>query len=400
MALAFVLLVGAGLMISSVSRLRQVDVGYNPGNLLTGTLNLSSSKYRELLGNDLKRLTPLAPMFYERAVEELRALPGVRSATTVSMTYSPFRVVGRPEPPADQRVGATVHEVEPAYFETLSVPLRKGRLIEETDREGSPWVVVVNETFVQSYFPDEDPLGKLVVLQFGVSTGVGQDDQQPRRIVGVVADVKHFGPAQPALPSIYTSNQQHQWVYPSGGVGLHLQKTFYIRTTAEPMSLARPLSDVVTSLDPNETVYSIAAEVDRMEAQIGPWRFFQNLYGTFAGLALVLAVVGIYGVIAHSVGERRHEFGIRMALGAEKGNVLRLVLRQGLVLGLIGVAVGALASFGLTRFLGNLLFEVQPQDPLTFVSVSAVMLLVALVACYLPARRAMAVDPVKALRHE
>jgi putative ABC transport system permease protein len=293
-----------------------------------------------------------------------------------------------------------VHEVEPAYFETLGVPLLKGRLIAETDREGSPWVAVVNETMAQRFFPDEDPLGQLIVLTFGAGTGVGEEDQQPRRIIGVVADVKHWSPAQPPQPTVYTSNEQHQWVYPSGGSALHLQKTLYVRTQAEPMSLAAPLRDVVASVDPDQTVHNVAAQTDRLEEQIGPWRFFQNLYAVFAGLALVLAVVGIYGVLSHSVADRRHEFGIRMALGAEKRNVLRLVLRQGLTLGLIGVAVGALAAYGLTRFLRNLLFEVQPQDPLTFVSVSLVMLVVALVACYLPARRATTVDPVKALRHE
>jgi putative ABC transport system permease protein len=399
-ALAFVLLIGAGLMISSVSRLKEVDVGYNPENLLAGTVTLASPKYREWLPNDLKRVTQQTPLFYERVVEDLGALPGVRSATAVSVTYSPFRIMGRPAPPPDQQAGATVHEVEPGYFQTLGVPLRRGRLIGETDREGSPWVAVVNETMAQRFFPDEDPLGQLVLLTFGAGAGVGKEDQQPRRIIGVVADVKHWSPAQTPQPTIYTSDQQHQWVYPSGGASLHLQKTLLVRTAADPMSLAAPLREVVAAVDSDQTVHGIAAQTDRLEEQIGPWRFFQNLYATFAGLALALAVVGVYGVLSHSVAERRHEFGIRMALGAEKRNVLRLVLRQGLVLGLIGVAIGALASFGLTRFLGNLLFEVQPQDPLTFAAVSGGMLLVALAACYLPARRATAVDPVRALRHE
>jgi len=233
-----------------------------------------------------------------------------------------------------------------------------------------------------------------------VNAGVGRDDQQPRLIVGVVTDVKYWGPAQRALPAIYTSDQQHQWEYPSGGSAIHLQKTLYVRTSREPSSFATWVRQAVSAVDPDQTVFNVMPETQRLKMEIGPWRFFRNLYGIFAGLALVLAIVGIYGVMSYSVAERRHEFGIRMALGAEKSNVLRQVLGQGLALSLVGIGIGSAAGFGLTRFLSNLLFEVKPQDPLTFLAVSLVMVAVALLSCYLPARRATTVDPAKVLRTE
>jgi putative ABC transport system permease protein len=399
MALAFVLLVGAGLMINSVLRLQRVDVGYDPENLLTGRVQLVSSKYVQLLGGDMKRVTPQAPLFYRQVKERLASIPGVRSAAVASAAYpQPFRVVGRPDPPREQQLRASVQEVGRDYFATLGIPLLKGRVIDERDRESTPWVCLVNETLARTVFPDEDPLGKLLHLRFGVNAGVGRDDEQPRLIVGVVADVKNAGRAQRPMPAIYSSDQQHQWEYPSGGSAIHLQKTLYVRTSGDPSTLANPVRHAVSEIDRDQTVFDVMPEVQRLEAQIGRWRFFRNLYGIFAALALVLAVVGIYGLMSYSVAERRHEFGIRMALGAEKSKVLRHVLGQGLVLSLAGIAVGVAAGVGLTRFLGTLLFEVRPQDPLTFLAVALVMIVVALLSCYLPARRATTVDPADVLR--
>jgi predicted permease len=399
MALAFVLLVGAGLMINSVLRLQRVNVGYDPENLLTGRVQLVSSKYVQLLGGDMKRVTPQAPLFYRQVKERLASIPGVRSAAVASAAYpQPFRVVGRPDPPREQQLRASVQEVGRDYFATLGIPLLKGRVIDERDRESTPWVCLVNETLARTVFPDEDPLGKLLHLRFGVNAGVGRDDEQPRLIVGVVADVKNGGRAQRPMPAIYSSDQQHQWEYPSGGSAIHLQKTLYVRTSGDPSTLANPVRHAVSEVDRDQTVFDVMPEVQRLEAQIGRWRFFRNLYGIFAALALVLAVVGIYGLMSYSVAERRHEFGIRMALGAEKSKVLRHVLGQGLVLSLAGIGVGVAAGVGLTRFLGTLLFEVRPQDPLTFLAVALVMIVVALLSCYLPARRATTVDPADVLR--
>jgi putative ABC transport system permease protein len=227
---------------------------------------------------------------------------------------------------------------------------------------------------------------------------VGRDDEQPRLIVGVVADVKNWGPAQRPTPAIYTSDQQHQWEYPSGGSSIHLQKTLYVRTSGEPSAIANPVRHAVSEVDRDQTVFDVMPEVQRLQIQMGRWRFFRNLYGIFAALAVVLAVVGIYGLMSYSVAERRHEFGIRMALGAEKSSVLRQVLGQGLALCLAGIGIGIAAGFGLTRFLSNQLFEVKPQDPLTFLAVSLVMMAVALLSCYIPARRATTVDPAHVLR--
>ena len=399
-ALAFVLLVGAGLMINSVLRLQRVDIGYDPENLLTGRVQLVSSKYVEVLPDNMKRVTPQAPLFYRQVKERLTAIPGVRSVAVASAAYpQPFRVVGRPDPPREQQPQASVQEVGPDYFETLGMSLRKGRLIDERDREATPWVAVVNEALVRNVFPDDDPIGKLLHLRFG-GAGLARDDEQPRLIVGVVTDVKNWGPAQRPMPAIYTSDQQHQWEYPSGASSIHLQKTLYVRTSQAPSSVVTSMRQAVSEVDREQTVFDVMPEAQRLEMQIGRWRFFRNLYGIFAGLAMALAVVGIYGLMSYSVAERHHEFGIRMALGAERSIVLRDVLGQGLVLSLAGIGIGIAAGFGLTRFLSNLLFELKPGDPLTFLAVSLVMVTVALLACYLPARRATTVDPANVLRTE
>src|SRR5688572_17077233 len=399
-ALAFVLLVGAGLMINSVVRLQQVDVGYNPENLLTGRVQLASSRYVEVLPGNMKRVTPQAPLFYQQVKERLTAIPGVRSAAVASAANpQPFRVVGRPDPPREQQPQASVQEVGPVYFETLGISLLKGRVIDERDRESTQWVALVNETLARNIFPDEDPLGKLLHLRFG-GAGVGRDDEQSRLIVGVVDDVKNGGPAQRPMPAIYTSDQQHQWEYPSGASSIHLHKTLYVRTSQEPSSIATAVRQAVSEVDRDQAVFDLMPEERRLDMQIGRWRFFRNLYGIFAALALALAVVGIYGLMSYSVAERRHEFGIRMALGAERSSVLRQVLAQGLVLSLVGIGIGIVAGFALTRFLSNQLFEVKPLDPLTFLAVSLVMMAVALLSCYVPARRATAVDPANVLRTE
>jgi putative ABC transport system permease protein len=388
-------------MINSVLRLQRVDVGYDPENLLTGRVQLVSSKYVELLGGDMKRVTPQAPLFYRQVKERLASIPGVRSAAVASAAYpQPFRVVGRPDSSGERHLQASVQEVGPDYFATLGISLLKGRVIDERDRESTPWVGVINETLARNIFPDEDPLGKLLHLRFGTNAGVGRDDEQPRVIVGVVADVKNWGPAERPMPAIYTSDQQHQWDYPSGGSAIHLQKTLYVRTSGDPSSIANAVRQAVSEVDRDQTVFAVMPEVQRLQIQMGRWRFFRNLYGIFATLAVILAVVGIYGLMSYLVADRRHEFGIRMALGAEKSNVLRQVLGQGLMVSLVGIGIGIAAGFGLTRFLGNLLFEVEPQDPLTFLAVSLVMMAVALLSCYVPARRATTVDPADLLRTE
>lgn len=275
----------------------------------------------------------------------------------------------------------------------------KGRVIDERDRQGTQWVAVVNETLARTIFPDEDPLGKLLHIRFG-GAGVERDDEQPRVIVGVVGDVKNWGPAQRPMPAIYTSDQQHQWEYPSGGSAIHLQKTLYVRSSAEPSSIGASMRQVVSEIDRDQIVFDVMPETQRLEMQIGRWRLFRNLYAIFAALAVTLAIVGIYGLMSYSVAERRHEFGIRMALGAGRSSVLRHVLGQGLVLSTVGIGIGIAAGVGLTQFLSNLLFEVRPQDPLTFVAVSLVMIGVALLSCYIPARRATSVDPANVLRTE
>jgi putative ABC transport system permease protein len=400
-ALAFVLLVGAGLMMNTVIRLEHVDLGYEPDHLLVGEIELLSSKYREMLGNDMKRVTPQAGFFYDQVLEGVEALPGTRSAALVSSPWpSPFRIVGAPEPPPDQQPRAGLMEVSSRYFETLGIPLRKGRLLDERDREGAPWVVVVNEAFVRRFSPDVEPLGRSVQVVLGSGAGVGRDEEQPRTIVGVVGDVRHWGPRADPPPAMYISNRQHPWEYPSGDSRIHLRKSLIVRTASDLLALAPAVREVVTKADRDQLVYDLMTDKQRISSQIGPWRFFARLYGLFAAMAILLALVGVYGVMSYSVDQRSHEFGIRMALGAQRRDVMRQVLSEGLLMSSVGIGVGLAAALGLTRFLASLLFEVKPYDPLTFAAISLVMLLVGLTACCVPARRATTLDPVAALRHE
>jgi putative ABC transport system permease protein len=400
-ALAFVLLVGAGLMMNTVIRLEHVDLGYDPDHLLVGEIELLSPKYREMLGNDMKRVTPQAGFFYDQILEGVEALPGTRSAALVSAPWPfPFRMVGAPEPAPDQQPRAGLMEVSSAYFETLGIPLRKGRLLDERDREGAPWVAVVNEAFVRRFSPDDEPLGRSVQVQLGSNAGVGRDEEQPRTIVGVVGDVRHWGPRQDPPPAMYISKHQHPWEYPSGDSRIHLRKSLIVHTASEPLALASAVREVVTKADRDQLVYDLMTEKQRISSQIGPWRFFARLYGLFAAMAILLAVVGVYGVMSYSVDQRSHEFGIRMALGAQRRDVMKQVLWEGLLMSAIGIGVGLAAAVGLTRFLASLLFGVEPYDPLTFAAISGVILLVGLLACCVPARRATILDPVEALRHE
>jgi len=225
------------------------------------------------------------------------------------------------------------------------------------------------------------------------------DEAKPRQIVGVVTDVRDRGVYDP-MPVVYAPYRQHLWESFGNKYEIHLGKTLVIRTTTNPMSLASSVRGVVSEIDKEQVVYDIMTMKRRLSDNLGEWRFYMRLYSIFAGLAVILAAVGIYGVTSYSVGRRTHEFGIRMALGARRGDVLRMVLREGLLLAGIGLVIGLAAAFGLTRLIANQLYGIEPTDPSTFVAVSLTLLGIALLACYVPARRAANVDPMAALRHE
>jgi putative ABC transport system permease protein len=400
-ALALVLLIGAGLMINSLFRLKGVDLGYNPRNLLVGSIQLTDVRYRELLADDRKRVTPQVDSFYQQVMDRLQTVPGVISAGVASPTMGPvqFKILGQPAQPSGQELQAALFETNPGYFRAMQIPLLKGRSLTGQDDARAQWVVVVSESLARRYFPGEDPIGKMLQVEFR-QAGLSILEDQPRQIVGIVGDVRHWGLYNDPPPTLYVPDLQHIWVSPSGVSMRHLFRTLFIRTSSNPMKLASSLRQVVAQVDRDQAVFDIMPMEERLSTWVAYQRFYMELFGIFAGLAVILAVIGIYGVMSYSVARRTHEIGVRVAIGASRGRVLFLVLRRALWLTLAGVAMGIGAAIGLTRLIANRLYGVKPVDPLTFTIVSLVLIGVGLLASFIPARRAAKVNPVEALRCE
>ncbi|HEV2706869.1 MAG TPA: ABC transporter permease [Pyrinomonadaceae bacterium] len=380
-ALALVLLVGAGLMIRSFSRLQSVDPGFDPQGLLTMRVQLPGAKYKE---------TAQRIAFYREAVERMRALPGVRSAGVVS--YLPFAslgartdfaVEGRPAALPGQEPGTDVRVTDENYFAAMNIPVLRGRGFTTQEATEDRKVVIINEALARKYFPNEDPLGKRLIIQM-------KKDPEPTEIIGIVRDAKYDKLEGETYPMVY-------WTYP------HLPyttMTLVMRTNGDPTALAAAAQREIQAIDKDQPV----ADVRTMESWVGESisraRFGTMLLTVFAGVALVLAAVGIYGVMSYSVTQRTHEIGIRIALGAQTRDVLRLVVGQGMLLIIIGLVLGLVAAYALTRVMTSMLYGVSATDPLTFASISVLLASIALLACYIPARRATRVDPMIALRYE
>src|SRR5499426_2394466 len=378
-ALALTLLVGAGLLIRSFIRLQRVDPGFNPRNVLAAVVTLPQAVYPER--------TQIAP-FYSQLLERVKTLPGVRSAAAVSSlplggndSDAGFLIEGRPAPQPDQRPVAWISSVSQDYFHTMGMRLIAGREFTEGDNENSPKVVIISEATARRHFPKEDPIGKRI--------GNGRPDGW-REIVGITADVKHFGLTQDARVSMFFPDRQR----PSR------QMFIVARTTADPLSLGPALRGSVAAMDKNLAVSNISAMEEVTAQSIGQERFTLLLLGLFSALALSLAAAGIYGVMSYAVAQRTHEIGVRVTLGAQTRDVLKLVVTQGMALVLAGVGIGLASSLALTGFIRGLLFGVSAPDPMTFVAISILLSVVALLACYMPARRATKVDPMVALRRE
>ena len=378
-ALALVLLVGAGLMLKSFMRLMDVRPGFDPHNVLTMYLSLPGARYEK---------PEQIISFYQQLIAHVAAQPGVEAAGVVNFLpmsgsggTTAFIVEGRPAPKPGQYPEANSRVASPNYFKALRIPLVKGRVFTDGDRADTPRVALINETMAREVFGGEDPLGKVLRTP---------DGQNPTQIVGVVSDVKHFGLDDAAEPYLYVPHTQS----PASGMAL------VVRTTNEPTTLAAVVRREVQALDKDQPVYDVKNMEQRLAERTSPARLTSFLMGVFAALALVLAAVGIYGVVAYSVAQRTHEIGIRMALGAERRDILLLVVRQGMVLVGVGLALGLGASFLLMRWLASKLFQVSATDPSTFAGVALLLAAIALVACLVPARRATKVDPLVALRYE
>jgi len=380
-ALALVLLVGAGLLVRSFARLQAVDPGFNAKNTLTMRISLPTRKY----DSDPKRIA-----FFRQAIEKIKALPGVQEAGAVS--FLPFattpagtgvEIEGRPKLPPGQGLVTSVSVTDENYFRTMQIPLKRGRLFTEPEAVEMRHVVVINETFAQKYFPNEDPLGKRVTIYM-------KNDNVPTEIIGIVGDNKQMSLDGEVRPMSY-------WPHPEL---TYSAMTLVIRTQGDAAIIAPSARQVIQSLDSEQAVSDVRTMESLLASSVARTRFNTLLLTIFAVVALILAAVGIYGVMSYTVAQRTHEIGIRMALGAQARDVLGLMVKQGLVLALVGVGIGLAAAFALTRLMSNLLYEVKATDPVTFTVIALALIGVALLACYIPARRAMKVDPMVALRYE
>jgi putative ABC transport system permease protein len=385
-AISLVLLVGAALALESFARLTRVHTGFDPGNLLTFHVDLSDKSY----DTPLKRTA-----FLDQALARLSALPGVESASMANILpleegpdwlfsmESDFAAPGGGEAKdADYRV------ISADYFHTLRIPLERGRVFAASDNAASQPVALINQTMAKMFWPGQDPVGRRIWI--GKPMGPSMAEPAPRQIIGVVGDIRESSLAAPPDPTMYIPSAQH-----GAGWGF-----FIVRTARTPLLSVPDVRSAMHAIDADIPITQTMSMDDVISASMTDWRFHAILLGVFGALALVIAAIGVYGVISYSVAQRTHEIGIRLALGAQRGDVMRLVVGQGAKLAVIGIAIGIGAAYGLTRLMANMLYGVKPTDPLTFAGVAVLLLAVALLACYIPARRAMKVDPMVALRYE
>jgi putative ABC transport system permease protein len=384
-ALSLVLTVGAGLMIKSFAQLVNVPPGFDPENVLTGRVSLNGSHFEK----------PDACVAYvNQTLERLRAIPGVESAAFVApMPFSggnvgsDFRIEGRPQAEAGDYPTANNRSVTSEYFQAMKIPLLKGRYFNAQDQRTGVGAAIVNQSLVQQYFPGEDPIGKRV---FKIGANQNEGDPEKWEIVGVVGDVHHSSLIKAARPEIYLPYQQNSWSWGN----------FLVRTNVPPETLAGIFRQEIRATDRRVPISDIRPLTEAISLTVTQPRFYTFLFVLFGAIGLLLTMTGVYALISYTVTQRTQEIGIRMALGATRQNVARLVLREGLVLAVIGAVIGLGIAFGLSRLIVSLLFDVKPTDLLTFGGATVVLFICALLASYLPARRATKVDPLVALRYE
>ncbi len=384
-AMGLVLLVSAGLMMRSFALLVNVNPGFDPENVLTGQVSMTRAAYE----NTEERVR-----YVNQTLDRLKALPGVENAAFVApMPFSggnvgsDFRIEGHPKPEPGQEPSANNRSVTSQYFQAIRISLRKGRYFTEQDQRGAVGVAIINETLANSYFPNEEPIGKYIS-----NIGANQNDGDPQRweIVGVIGDVHHSSLTKAATPEIYLPFQQNSWSWGN----------FFVRTKNDPAGLTNSFASVIRSSDKTVPVTKVQPLAQAISNTVAETRFYTLLFALFGVTGLLLTLTGIYGVISYTVSQQTQEIGIRMALGAEGRDVLKLIIGQGLILTLIGIGLGLIGALGVTRLMQAMLFNVSATDPLTFTGVAAVLAVVALAACYVPARRATKVDPIIALRCE
>jgi predicted permease len=391
MAMALVLLVGAGLMIRSLAALWGVNPGFDPHNVLAFDFSWTSDP--KITADQLRAK-------HRESIRQLQAVPGLEAISimggSLPMTGDsevPFWLEGQPKPTNDNDMAfALFYLVTPGYHEAMRIPLERGRLLNERDDEHAPAVALIDARFARKYFPNQDPVGKHL--------NVGLLDIQPE-IVGVVGHVEHWGLGSTEHQSLQAQLYLPVWQVPDRFWPLLANGSEYVaRTAGVPLGIVSAIRQAAQKIDGSTVVYAVRPMQEIVANSISRQRFTMLLLSVFSALALVLSAVGIYGVISYLAGQRTHEIGVRIALGASSKDVLRMVLAQGMRITLIGVGIGIAAALGLTRLITKLIYGVGATDPVTFTGVAILLIGVALLACYVPARRAMRVDPIIALRYE
>jgi putative ABC transport system permease protein len=412
-ALALVLLIGAGLMINSFVRVQKNDLGADAHNLLTFDFRFAQNDaikpYARYRGVGLWDVSPLPALTFDRIVERMRALPGVLSAAAISRPplnsdgiSMPFLIEGRPAPPPspagapgsqEQAQTASYFSVTPGFFSTMKIPVRQGREFDAQDTASGTQVIVINQALARRFFANEDPVGKRITLDF-------VPDERPRQIIGIVGDTRATRLQKEPVPTMYVPHVQQpaRWLGPQWNdrAGMF----FVLRTSGDPKKLVETAKRAVADVDLSRPATNFRTVEENLSQQTQFLRLYILLLGIFGGIAAILAAIGIYGIMAYSVAERTREIGIRMALGAGSREVLKMVMRHALLMVGIGCVIGLAGSVALTRLVSSGLYGVTATDPATYGAISVLLIIVAVIACLIPTVRAIRVDPTIALRYE
>jgi putative ABC transport system permease protein len=381
-SLSVVLLIGASLLLESMVHLVRQSPGFEPRGVLAFNINLPDVRYAK---------PEQSILFYQQLLERLRAVPGVKNASSVlplplsnDSIRTTFEIAGQPVAESE-KPRTYFRSIDPEYFHTMQIPLAAGREFNARDTRDGAQVVIINQTFAHKFFPNEDPIGKHI--KPGVSDS---GPEKMREIVGMVGDVKHRTLWQQADPEAYVP-------YSQAAIG---GQYIVVRTSTSPMSVLLEMRAQVRALDAELPIYAAQTMDDYVSASVAGRKFVSALCGVFAATGLLLTIVGLFGVMSYTVAQRTHELGVRVAVGAKKLDVLRLILRDGMSMTFAGIVIGLIGTLAISRVLASELFGIKPTDPLTFIGVAILLAGVALAACYLPARRATRVDPMVALRDE
>jgi predicted permease len=405
LAVALVSLTCAGLMINTVTRIWRTSPGFDPDHLLTAEVRLTGDTYMDAMDQDktgLNLIKPPVGIFCRQVLDRLRSIPGVENAGFVDWlplanntqhAFPGFTIAGKSVDPSAEKPSVIRDSVSVDYFHLMGIPILRGRGITEHDTETSEPVVVINEAMARQFWPNEDPIGREITFD-------SSPEERPRQIVGIIGNVKQFELVVDPQPQAYVSYLQLPAHTVPGWTESRVHKSLIIRTRSASAALIESVRRTISALAPESAVFGVTTVEKTVSNSARPWTVLSQMLGIFAAMALILAAIGIYGVISYSVSERSHELGLRMALGAQRGHVVRLVLGQAMMLSVVGVVIGVAASFAAAPLLAEFLYGVKPHDVLTLVLVSSLLIAVTFLASYIPARHATRIDPMETLRHD